>query len=445
MNINEYKKMHIDSEAPILVDLLEVLEIKPNPKLKEKKDEGASRIFDPSIVLANVTDIIETNGLGFGQVIGKTIIQMSNKNAGRFQKLVTTIHQDKNLNKIVSRDFIESTTRRWLLACKVHGERGQPFSEYLSTEITEALDTAKYHFPIVHLTIYKPFKIGNVEIGNFTNEYFETYIKLYREINSDEPKVYEYMRKNFYGRAYAAVSVSSTERIKAKELALEMCSLSVDILKICSVALEYPSVVMPFDIDMLSPHNDSEMIIEYSDINKGLSTSFKNPFRPFAITDRVYEFMKKRQVEVFHNFLLTIGDDPSELQRLIVKGIRRFAKALSNTNHHQRIAELISILDSLLLSDSKSPIMETVSKYLSKLITKDLTERKAVIKLVKEMYDVRSAWVHHAKEQEFSIEGLTELQRNVQQILIVLIDKANTHTEKKTILSEIDDAILGAY
>src|SRR5690606_19466175 len=115
----------------------------------------------------------------------------------------------------------------------------------------------------------------------------------------------------------------------------------------------------------------------------------------------------------------------------------QFANALSNSNLFRRIAELYTILESLLLLNEDSPIIDTVSKYAYRLVAKEREARKIVIKLLREMYNVRSAWIHHAKERKFQMDDLKKLQRIVHTILINLIVKTRTHSTKRSLLEEI--------
>jgi hypothetical protein len=61
------------------------------------------------------------------------------------------------------------------------------------------------------------------------------------------------------------------------------------------------------------------------------------------------------------------------------------------------------------------------------------------------MYSIRSSYVHHAIEIDFEIDDLSELQISVQNLIGRLIEKSREHTNKASILKEIDDAILDAY
>ena len=397
------------------------------------------------MTLSFVTDIIERRGDTIRQSFGNKLICFDEINGKRFQKFISAIHNEPEIKKLISRDFIDSKAWKWLFKTKSECKAENSFCSYMLSEMESSIVTSKFHFPIVYLTLQVPFKIGKVEFGYFTSEYFDGYIQGFSEHQPDKENPYVGMRKSYKGLVYAAATVSA-EKKKTEEMALEICSLSLDMLKICSNTLDYPFVKMDFDIDRRSNYNpQSEVIVESVDQIKGLTTNLRRPAHPYLLDDFQFEYIKKRKLDVLHNFILKLGNDESELEKLIIKGIERFAKALSNANYYQRIAELFTILESLLLLSEDSPIIDTVCRYASKLITGDKEIRKRIIQLLKDMYKVRSGWVHHAKEKEFQTSDLTSLQKIVHDLLIALINKAKTHKVKQTLLEEIDDAILGAY
>ncbi|MFP3591946.1 hypothetical protein [Chryseobacterium sp. SIMBA_038] len=135
----------------------------------------------------------------------------------------------------------------------------------------------------------------------------------------------------------------------------------------------------------------------------------------------------------------------TELDLTIVNSITLFAKALYQNNLNQRVVELFTQLESLVLSDSNEPILNSLTKYISKLVTKNIEERKFIISLLKEMYGIRSSYVHHAKQREINIQNLGKFQYYIHNLITVLIELSISHITKDTILKEIDDAILAAY
>jgi hypothetical protein len=444
MKLNEHKRDHLDKEAFALVELMTVSEIPTKPKPPDKK-VGSLGEQQPVVTLNFVTDMVETHGNKRSQVAGDKKIGFDEETGKRFQKFVSTIHNDRDIKQIISRKFIETKSWKWIFKTRSEAKAESNFSSYILSEMENAIETHKFHFHIVYLNIQTPFKIGNVEFGYFTSEYFDKYLEAFAQNQPDKENPYIWMKKHYKGNVYAATIISA-EHGQGEDIALEICSLSMDVLKVCSNTLDFPNAPIHFDIDRRSRINpQSEVVVESRDFVKGLHTNLSRPAFPYSLDNMQFEHVKKRRLESFHNFISGLTNDQSELDKLIIQGIKRLADALTNTNYYQRVAELFTILESLLLLSEDSPIIDTVSKYASKLITKDKETRKTVIKLLKEMYKVRSNWVHHAKEREFQITDLATLQKIVHALLLSLIAKTKTHKNKQELLEEIDDAILGAY
>ncbi|MEB4761448.1 MULTISPECIES: HEPN domain-containing protein [Chryseobacterium] len=129
----------------------------------------------------------------------------------------------------------------------------------------------------------------------------------------------------------------------------------------------------------------------------------------------------------------------------IINSIQLFARAIYQNNLNKRVIELFTQLESVILSDSNEPILNCLTKYISKLVTKNIEERKFIILLLKEMYGIRSSYVHHAKQREINIQSLGKFQYYIHNLITILIELSTSHTTKDTILKEIDDAILAAY
>jgi len=442
--MNDHKQAHVDKEAFALVELLTVKEIIAE-STPSKKETGSISEQEPIMTLNNVTNYIKTRGNERYQNVGNKEIGFDEQTGKRFQKFVTTLHNDNNIKTIISRKFIESKAWEWIFQTKRDAKANCNFSNYILSEMENAIETHKFYFNIVYLNIETPFTIGRVEFGYFTSEYFEKYSEAFAQHQPNEENPYIWMKTHYKGNVYAATTISA-EKEKAEEIALEICSLSMDVLKICSNTIDFPHAPIHFDIDRRSRINpQSEVVVESPDFVKGLHTNLSRPAYPYSLDNAQFDYIKTRRLNIFHNFILTLSTDPSELEKLVVQGIKRLATALSNENHFQRIGELFTILESLLLINEDSPIIDTVSKYSSKLITKDKETRKTIIKTLKDMYKVRSSWVHHAKEREFQLTELASLQKIVHALLLSLIAKTKTHKMKKELLEEIDDAILGAY
>ena len=163
------------------------------------------------------------------------------------------------------------------------------------------------------------------------------------------------------------------------------------------------------------------------------------------LTEDYRKRLSYRNLDFFNGFLFRLSNENSELQNLIINAIRRLAKALTTTNLNQRIVELFTVMESLLVPNSQANILESLTRYCSKIVHSKRDDRINLINLIKKMYEIRSSYVHHALEKDFEIEDLRNLQVTVHTLIGKLIEKSYDNKQKSGILKEIDDAILDAY
>lgn len=452
MRINDHKKEFIDKESFRILELFDVTEEeKSNLQFVEGSQKHkiipieTLKLDDRPVINSIANFNLQT--VSIQECYKGKCIGLNELNYKVFQKFVNTILQEKDLNKLVSKEFIERKSLHWLLKTFREKRAESNFSAYILDEILNSIEEVKVHYSLLYLDIERPFKIGNVQFEFFTPEYFDSLIEEYKiNHNENEENPYVKLRSKYQGNVYATFVVKA-EINKAKEIALEECSLAVDILKICSDTTDFPELKLSFDIDCRTNEKDqSELIITKPDRPaRTFSIELYRIPMSYKIGEQEWNRMKKRQLDVFNNFLLGLEKDKTELQQLVINGIRRFGNAISNINLYQRIVELFTILESLLLIDANSQIIESVCKYSSKLVFKKSTDRLDLIKLLKKLYKVRSAIMHHATETKFELDELRKLQIVVRALLVNIIAKTTTHKTKYSLLHEIDEAILTAY
>ncbi len=449
MLLQEQKREYIDKQVYKILDLFEVSDV---VKTKSRQSQGSISHLIPTMLEGLDTNpIFEATSL-YGELVafketdrGRSI-SLTVDNYNVLKKLLNTIYEDKNVSTLISFKFLEDKVIQWLLKTFKDNRAEQTFSTYLLNVMEQSIEEYKIHFPILYLNIGKHIIIGNVELGFFTKEYIDFLTSEYTKNNSDkDSNPFEDMRSQLQGKVYVSYIIKA-EREKAKEIALRYCSLALDILKICSDTADLPNYNLSFDIDQRTKENfrNEVYLVKVKESNSFTIDYHRAPGQ-HQIYDQEWHRISNRHFAVFNEFFLSITNDNSELQNLIVNSIKRYGAAISNHSLHQRVLELFTVLESLLLPSTESNILESVCKYCSKLVAKDAENRKKVIDLLRSMYQIRSQLVHHGKELEIVLEDLRELQTIVRFLLVKLIQKTSTHRSKNAILTEIDDAILNAY
>ncbi|MBK6625013.1 MAG: hypothetical protein IPO46_09525 [Chitinophagaceae bacterium] len=452
MKLDDKKKKYIEKEAFNILALIEETEEKSKVARPDTGSSNQKIPFDLTDKLVNSPIIISQTD--FESVISKKqcfngkCIGLNIENYKRLVKLNDTIHKEKSINQVISKEFIEDKIFDWLISTFKNKKADKSFANFLMDELENSLKAIKYHFPTLYLDINKPFEIGKVSFNFFTKEYFNYLEEHYKKKDPEKYRDdFSEFRKKYQGMVYVAYSVKA-ESSRGEEIAFEKCSLAVDVLKMCSETTDFPNVELGFDIDRrvnINPQNEVFVCNAENELDD-LKLNLSRPKHHHKIDDKEWERIISRQAPDFHNFLLQIETcELSELQQLIINSIKRYGNAISNKNLHQRIVELFTILESLLLLDQNSPIIDSVCKYCSKLVFKKVEDRKYLIALLKSMYEVRSSLIHHGKEKKIELTHLRQLQYSVVMLLSTLITKTDQHKTKQSVLNEIEEAILNAY
>lgn len=443
---NDDQSAFLNKEAGELVGLINAEPSKPEPPHEQEQSSLKDQGF--SVTLSNVKNIKQSHQGSFKQDIDDMDYGFSPDNTKRFSKFVDRILAIENVKDLISGQFIADKTWIWLVD-KKRNKTDQPFSEFILSEMKNSIREYEFRFSLINLNIVQPFNIGNVEFSYFSIEWLDIYVKTGLLLHPDKEDNFNAFRDRHKGQVFVSAVVKG-EQNRAEAIAKVDCAFAMDIVKICSSTLDAPTHKLSFDIDSRAVENPSSHVVIFDlDDFDNTHEVIRNASYPLYLNKTELKRMDERMIGRFITFYGDIKTNLTELKRLIRQGIQRFASALSNKSYHQRVADLFTILESLLLLDSNTPIISNVSRYASLLLYKDKAEREAAVKFLKEMYGIRSAWVHHAKEKEIKVKDLKHLQRSVHYVLWVLIEKSRTKETKKELLDEIDaavnDAIMNAY
>jgi len=454
LDIHPQKQLFLNKEAIRVAQLIKKIE---EPDVKRNRDE-----IQGSIAHMQAEDWSDKL---IGSSIHKTLLSVSSKEIlsikecdkkncigydedtyKEFKKLIFAANKEMSINSLITREKLEEASFRW--AIDFYKKLNVPdYVAFLSDFIDENTFLYKIHFPVSNLHISSFIKIGNVNFEFFTKEYFDyyQYAFLTKNPNHSDPEIFSFLRKNYQGHVFATYTIKAS-RDKAIQIAFEKCSLAIDILKTCSNTTMLPNEVLGFDIDSrikFAPR--SEIISTKPDDITEFKIDMTGDQHPYNIDNNQWKLMNMLNLKLFSDFIQKTEGSSSELENLITNSITRYGIALSHRDLHQRVVELYTILESLLLNDESSPIIDSVAKYLSMLVEKTKENRYKCAKLIRSMYKVRSSLIHHAKKINFEVDDLRDLQLYVVNLLIILISKSDLHKYKRSILNEIDDAIMGAY
>jgi len=375
---------------------------------------------------------------------GEDVLHLNEHDYAALVKLVSTIIKEPSVARIMSEDFISNAIESWVFNTYRLGMAESSFCDYLRTQADAQVFQYDVLVPVDYIHIEERFSIGNAEFMFFTKEELDAYDKAYLDAHPGGESPYLSGTLSWLGKVFCVCKVRG-ESIRARHLAFEVQALATDVLMITSETLAFPDFELSFDLNTRSNKVPMSTTFLLKNGDPLSSTAQLKMEPPRIYVNKAYlEVMRKRNLDTFDAFLRNEKQQGTELGKLLIHAITELARALTNPDLHWRTASLFSIVESLILPNDQAPILESIRKYLPRIVSKDLNTRKNIIVMTGKMYDVRSSIVHHARKLEFNLEDLALLQRCTNWLCNNLIVRLDTHHTKASVLSEIDTALLEA-
>jgi hypothetical protein len=435
---------HFDSKAEDLFKL--VARGRARGETQEEKESSAKH----KKPIVNIDNVIEMTLVG---KFGPFAVQRNDELVGflteadqtMFSEFVTLLTKRNELSSRCSDKTIQDVCFEWCIQ-RVEGHVASKFSSFLVEKLSEKCKYYMFLFPIIYLEIEQGFIIGKTQIDYFTDARIEAFknSKLIRQEDVER------FKKKYSGQVNASVGIDGYDASKAEELAIQACNLSINVLKMFAPTIDDPTIRCDFGLESTVTFNprSSAMSLELSHANgqilpKSLHLLSRSHARPFMITQDWLQRMLRNGFGLISNFL---NDTPkNELSELIYQGIAFYGDAISNKNLHKRIVELFTIIESFLVRNENEPILSSITKYFPKVVSKAPEDRILVKEMLIVLYGVRSAMIHHGKQNPFDLNQLALLQEAIRIFIVNMIQHTKKHETKNSFLNEIDHAINAAY
>jgi hypothetical protein len=128
----------------------------------------------------------------------------------------------------------------------------------------------------------------------------------------------------------------------------------------------------------------------------------------------------------------------SPFEKQILHSILLYAKATFTSDPTEKIIYIVTSLESLLLKTETEPIQQNLSDRFSIFYGKDIDEKKELIKTIKEIYSIRSKYLHHGQSKS-ELEIISSFLWHVRLFYLRLLHFTDKYTSKEDFLTAIDD------
>lgn len=367
--------------------------------------------------------------------VNSSRITLENEAFDEFNKLVTDIYSVNKVNTKITKKALQDVLFKWIIGGHLNQQIISEFCNNLQVYIQEICQDLLISFRLLYINIPEEFCVGDVKFRYLTRDIVDTL----QGAKDKAPKpIKDKYDELFAGMVLVEYFVENCSFEVAQEVAYDFCSIAVDILKCHSLTVRYPEVQLDFDMDNRVRVVENNMSFSYTDSSFG---DFTIELKKRGEEFNILSVPKTHPLSIYAKASTTYN----ETRTVIRRSIGKFANSLSNNDLHERVVQLMSILDSIFITNQKQPIVNTISHYSAKLLKLTADERRQLKKDIKDLYDVRSDYVHRGKRTLENIDLLSRIQLNMYALLRILTILSYEHNDMKSICKWIDDELEIAF
>ena len=243
---------------------------------------------------------------------------------------------------------------------------------------------------------------------------------------------------------FVVVTVCGNESY-AKELAYDKCCFATDIFKICSDLYHsnfFNLKKWQFDIDTgIVTHGKSYYFY------KELDLSAQNPLHAFYHADRypahidskVLESVTKWNVKDFeYLYQVTYSAKRKSIHEVLKRVCHIYSQSFSINNLYERVVLLCTVLDTLATNERNGKVPQ-LEKNLPILVLKCDRLCESLKSFIKDIYDIRSAYIHNAEQLDLSEQKVDKLEKIVYRVILQMVRNSTKYNSTKEICVAIDN------
>ena len=322
---------------------------------------------------------------------------------GQVRDLLKSITKVVSISSIASSKTILRIIENWIEEKFTNVAEGDQFSAYLLSSLKSGIADRQILVPIAGLSIEVPFTIGKVDLIPLTRDFMAAWRRSLLQDRND-PEMEQWFERDFrqFQGFTAARTFITAEPEKSREVVFERIREALGVLRVftphASRSLDYSPIAMwgaedastwwchtfVNGVPTLTSHHRIGFVTKSLVIDtKLLQTMFDVGLREMSV-------------------VLQSGIATKYYEKLL-SSILLFSEASTKRNVPDKLVYTTVALESFLSTNPTEPIQWNLADRIAYLMEELPEKRMEVVKLVKDGYAARSAYVHHGKHPENDI------------------------------------------
>lgn len=417
----------------------------PSPQPENRRSFKADRFIAHQFTQA---DIIGTPIIGLVDNAGNELARYFEHNGqplGLFDEGFAAVHRlaesfqkCKTISPVVSREFLVDCIFDWVEAT----HKGKS-SAHLVDHVLEAcplhIKKMDIWIPIAGLHVQSALSVGRVLLKPITAQMFDAWeaavVAKHPPQEKDILDFFKRERKQLQGLAAATIELSAEPK-RAREIAFEEAEKAIGLLRFFEGTNFEPEMVSYCaPVGQRQPAFRKHLVL-----NEGLLGSTDQHLtersNDWTLSDSDIADLNRDGLLILNGLIARDGQ-LSEFEEKLMGSLLIYSRNCLERLPIGKLIYILSSLESVLLKNSTEGIEQNLGERMAFLIAKGVPERKAVIANIKEIYRLRSQFLHHG----ITIENLAAMRifmRNAWMLFHALLRNSSRLKTMQNLFDSID-------
>ena len=270
-------------------------------------------------------------------------------------------------------------------------------TEYVVQECEHSIKESEIWIPISLLHIQSEFRIGEIVFRTITKDIIDRWCQKSQELaphqKEEIQQAFDNDRKKIQGSAAVTLTITADLQ-RAEEIAFDVCDRAVSFLRVFSPA-NFSAQASSQCALMGKEHIESyRYILIDNEAVTTVSSGLLESARPWIITDEFLSIIKPT-LDILSERL--IYNKNTEFQEKVLDALLLYSKSALMKDPSDKLVYILVALEFIFLRNENEPIMQNMGERMAFFIGRNPKERKLIIKIVKKVYGLRSAFIHHGQ------------------------------------------------
>jgi hypothetical protein len=135
---------------------------------------------------------------------------------------------------------------------------------------------------------------------------------------------------------------------------------------------------------------------------------------------------------------IVIKDKATDFESTVLNMALLYSKSAFTSDPLEKLVYMLSALEATLLRNENEPIQQNIAERMALFISNELENRKEIIKNLKNVYGLRSRYLHHGHSSS-ELGELSKFFFNVWLFHVQLVKNVRNFKDKTEFLNAIDD------